>query len=436
MTSPRRFEQDLPVLLETLYLAGTPDYRDDLVRQIAATRQRPAWTFPERWLPVDITTQRVATPRMPWRAIGVLALIGILIAATIAAYIGSRPRFPAPYGVAQNGSIVYAVDGDVFIRDTVDGTATPLISGPQTEIWAVYSPLGDQLAILREADGAEELWVAAADGTDLRRIGGPYRAGDWLEWSPDARHIAVSYNRGGTNAIEIIPVDGSGARPVAAGMPAMFPTWRPPDGRQLLFRGQEDGRWGFYLVDIDGGEPVRLPIDGDGVDGGAYDLLGPAWSPTGDRLAYHSLVNLPQSDNRTPGFRVFVADIAADGTITGSDRLGSDPTVDDELGAVFTPDGGSLVYQRRMSPTDDSADPDSVDSLLIMPADGQGEPRELGVDSSPAQGFSWAIAPDGRSVMVHRFAETDDWLVDLASSTAVKTDLVSSTGVSWQRTAP
>ena len=32
MTSPRRFEQDLPALLADLYLAATPDYRDDLVR--------------------------------------------------------------------------------------------------------------------------------------------------------------------------------------------------------------------------------------------------------------------------------------------------------------------------------------------------------------------------------------------------------------------
>ena len=46
MTSPRRFEQDLPALLAGLYLAGTPDYRDDIVQQTARVRQRPAWTFP------------------------------------------------------------------------------------------------------------------------------------------------------------------------------------------------------------------------------------------------------------------------------------------------------------------------------------------------------------------------------------------------------
>jgi hypothetical protein len=51
MNSPQRIEQDLPALLADLYLAGTPDYRDDIVRETARVRQRPPWTFPERWLP-------------------------------------------------------------------------------------------------------------------------------------------------------------------------------------------------------------------------------------------------------------------------------------------------------------------------------------------------------------------------------------------------
>ena len=55
MTTDRRFESDLSDLLAELAPRRTPDYRDDVVRQTARTRQRPAWTFPERWLPVDLT---------------------------------------------------------------------------------------------------------------------------------------------------------------------------------------------------------------------------------------------------------------------------------------------------------------------------------------------------------------------------------------------
>ncbi len=53
--------------------AGRPDYRDDLFRRTARTRQRPAWTFIERWLPMTfITARHSAAP--PLRAAWMLLL--------------------------------------------------------------------------------------------------------------------------------------------------------------------------------------------------------------------------------------------------------------------------------------------------------------------------------------------------------------------------
>ena len=78
MTSPRRFEHDLPVLLADMYFAGTPEYRDDLVQQIARVRQRPAWTVPERWLPMDLATKALpGATRIPWRIVGVLVVAAV-----------------------------------------------------------------------------------------------------------------------------------------------------------------------------------------------------------------------------------------------------------------------------------------------------------------------------------------------------------------------
>ena len=58
MMPTNRFERQLPVLLDELAQARTPDYFDDLLRLTARTRQRPAWTLLERWLPmVDIARQ-------------------------------------------------------------------------------------------------------------------------------------------------------------------------------------------------------------------------------------------------------------------------------------------------------------------------------------------------------------------------------------------
>ena len=69
MTPIDRFERQLPDRLAELAGARTPDYFDDLLAQTARTRQRPAWTFLERWLPMDLATPRAATARIPWRPI-------------------------------------------------------------------------------------------------------------------------------------------------------------------------------------------------------------------------------------------------------------------------------------------------------------------------------------------------------------------------------
>ena len=97
MSPERRFEQDLPSLLEDLYLGPTPTYRDHVLQQTARTRQRPAWLVLERWLPmVDIAGQPVLVRRLPWRTIGlVVLLMALLVVALAALAVGGRPNLPA-----------------------------------------------------------------------------------------------------------------------------------------------------------------------------------------------------------------------------------------------------------------------------------------------------------------------------------------------------
>jgi hypothetical protein len=65
MTTDRRLERDLPSILGELAAGPHPDYIDDVLATTAQRRQRAAWTFPERWLPmVDIARQPVLTPRL------------------------------------------------------------------------------------------------------------------------------------------------------------------------------------------------------------------------------------------------------------------------------------------------------------------------------------------------------------------------------------
>ena len=90
-----QFDRQLPVLLEELAQPRTPDYFDDLLGQTARTRQRPAWTILERWLPmVDVARQPVIAPRIPLRTVGLgLLIIGLMLAA-LALFVASRQSGP------------------------------------------------------------------------------------------------------------------------------------------------------------------------------------------------------------------------------------------------------------------------------------------------------------------------------------------------------
>ena len=117
MTMDRTTHVDrvLPELFTELAGARTPDYLEAAIERASSRPQRPAWTFPGRWLPMQISTSAAPVARVPWRQIGVLALLGILIAVAAFAVAGSRRTVPAPpFGLASNGVIAVERDGDIF----------------------------------------------------------------------------------------------------------------------------------------------------------------------------------------------------------------------------------------------------------------------------------------------------------------------------------
>ena len=102
-----RLERRLPEVLTELSLPSTPDYVDTLLSRTARTPQRPGWSFPERWIPVSTITSALPVRRpISLRPLIVFAVLLALIVASIAFYVGSRPR-PAPLtGLARNGAVV------------------------------------------------------------------------------------------------------------------------------------------------------------------------------------------------------------------------------------------------------------------------------------------------------------------------------------------
>jgi len=409
MTSDQRFERferSVPSLLEELGMSPAPDYRDSIVRQTAAMRQRPAWTFPERWLPMDITTQRVGLAPIRWRPIVLVAVAALLVAAAVAIGIGSQHRLPPPFGPARNGAIAYFEGGDIFVGDPLTGTSRLIIGGPSNDGYPLFSRDGTKIAFLRTVGAsASQVLVANADGTGARTLtNAPLDGINAADWSADGRFLLVSYVDGPRPAIGILDVERGGIRRLDVdGSGAVF---RPPDGREIAFTAAEGGTDAIYVVGRDGGEPRRLATGG-----------GPIYSPDGSRIAYGRDYQPELARNET---RVMNAD-------GSDDRLvGDRPDIQYQGAPLWSPDGTQLLVFRNSR----------IDGLVlaVIPADGSGPGRQFAAGFSHGfGGLGWS--PDGTQIVSTPASEADTArLVNLADGSVrhVPRWYVAS----WQRLAP
>jgi hypothetical protein len=237
MTTPPRIERELPGILGDLSAGPAPDYLDDVFGRTGRTRQRPAWSFPERWLPMaDITRSRAFPYSPPWRPIAVVLVIVALLVVAALAYIGSQPRrVPAPFGPARNGLIPYDKDGDIYVGDPIAGTSRLVVGGKESDSAASFSPDGTLIGFLRDGDTTQpSIFVVRPDGSDLRQLsGGPFTSLAWANWTPDSRHFAVIDLVDGQRRLQVIDVTGSAApRQLAAGMEPDSVVYRPPMRRR------------------------------------------------------------------------------------------------------------------------------------------------------------------------------------------------------------
>ena len=136
--------------------------------------------------------------------------------------------------------------------------------GPGYLLYA--SPKDQGHGIWKVVDGvAAEIWMAA----DARVLGG-------LQISPDGRRIAFSSERQGHPCLEIVNVDGTGARVVSDALVIRgSPAWAP-DGRSLTTGAIVDGRPQLVQVALDG--TVRPFV--------AQSAVDPTWSPDGELVVY------------------------------------------------------------------------------------------------------------------------------------------------------
>ncbi len=396
MTSDR-FERQLPVILEDLYLGPSPDYRDEVLAAAADRRQRPAWTFPERWLPMTEFVGRVTVaPRFPVRSFVVALLLIVLLVAAGLAWIGSRPRLPAPFGLARNGSVLSVpADGiNLYTVDPTTGAKTMILEGAPPEGRSIgaarYTPDGTHVVF--ESHDWESWRLRAIDskggGMTLVTPNALFDPGGW-QIAPDSRSLLLTSLVDGLRKMSIAKLDGSGMDALDVGALSVFDAWyRPVDGDQILFIGGTDPRGaerGLYLRDGDG--TVRTLIAPD-ADAPVYDA---AFAPDGMTVAYTR--QLPGQDQ----VRVYVAQVDATGDVVTPGRvIGHDVRAKYEMSPLWSPDGSRLLIERTL--VSDGADIGS--HPVVISADGKGEVAIH--DTISVNGAAKAWSPDGRMILVRQ----------------------------------
>ncbi|HEU0235640.1 MAG TPA: hypothetical protein VFR14_04260 [Candidatus Limnocylindrales bacterium] len=260
MNAPERFDRDLGDMLVELAQPQFPDYFDEALDRAVANRQRPAWTFPERWFPMGILTRRLPfVPALPVRAVGMLLLLLLLLAVTVAFGVGAlllQQRPAPPLGLAANGLIAYSENGDIYTTDPRTGAGRLIVGGPTMDVAPSFSNDGSTVLFIRvvETNPQEVVAVMMADwdGANLRTLVEPEVAGElhWSSLSPDGRLYAIANSADGVPPLSIVDV-ASGVRAPIDVPPKAGPFEWLPDSSGIVFRGA-DGDPAIYAVRVDG----------------------------------------------------------------------------------------------------------------------------------------------------------------------------------------
>jgi hypothetical protein len=428
MTSPRRFDQDLPALLAEAYPARTPEYRDDLVLATASVRQRRAWSFLTRWIPMDIAARRLAIGPLPLRSLAIVALLLILAIVAVMLGVGSSQPIPPPFGPARNGPLAYSVSGDLMVRATVDSAPVLLIGGEARDYSPGFSPNGLRLQFVRQVGGVDHLWAANADGSGAIQILEYPLIESQGAWSPDSRSIAVTTSVAGVMRLFIAHVDGAPATPIDVG--DIAPTdvaWRPPVGADLLIRGKDAAdHQDLYVMHPDGTGLRPLHQPSQLIFGAEWDLGGASWSPAGDRIAFNQ-VELASNDQGGQ-FRIHL--INADGT--GDLAFPGPPSPVQEAWPAWSPDGRSiLVHRWTWGDTGEGW-------LGILPADGSAAGRDVGprIPGGEKSGLIKAWSPDGTAVLARADNTAQVYTIDPVSGASSEVPWATVDLPDYRRLAP
>jgi Tol biopolymer transport system component len=363
---------------------------------------------------MGVIARPLPVPSVPWRSLGIVALLAILAAATLL-YAGSRQRPAPPFGLARNGALIIGTtDGDIVTVDPASGKSTPLISGPTIDSGPFFSLDGQRILFDRATSdgGPSTLFTANADGSDVRAALPDGTQINWFDWSPNRDQAVFVELAGGKGSVAIADLVTGARTAIPLDLDVFAAKWRPNHDQLIVTANAGDNRT-FWVVNADGTSLRPIPVS-------EYAINEPALSSDGRQLAYATW---------EPGVegRIRVVDIDS-----GGDRSVTTNPFDGFVWQVpsFSPDGTNLVVRRFLKGTYRS-------QLAILPVDGVGPATAFGpeTDQSDADPF---FSPDGTEMLVQYPGLKTFWIFDAKGQNGHEAPFasISGAGATWQRLAP
>ena len=201
-------------------------------------------------------------------------------------------------------SLVFHMLGDIYTVAIEGGEATALTEDIAWSFQPRFSPNGEEIAFVSDRDGAENLWIMSADGSD------PVQVTDETDhllhnpaWSPDGQYLAARkgyvstrsipagsiwmYHRSGGGGVELVERTHGDQSQKNIAEPFFS-----PDGQHLYFsqdvtpervwaynRDANQGIFAVRRLDLASGEVET-------VSGGPGGSIRPVLSPDGAQLAF------------------------------------------------------------------------------------------------------------------------------------------------------
>ena len=262
---------------------------------------------------------------------------------------------------------------EIAVLDVASGERERLFVGNAAE----WSPDGERIAFISKYNSSypllsgeptggiqPRLYTMAADGTDIRRVGGPRNmsVSHPPRWSSNGLSLAFV---GDVGELEMQPsvytVDANGSHLKRLSEALSEPSWSP-DGERIALAKRNGDEVALYTVAADGTD-ARLVTAIGGWSPDSYlpdSWVGTlAWSPAGTQILH------------TCGERVCV--VGVDGTLVGRSPV----TFEDGVVAAWSPDGNRIAVSSVGRPNQHGTllytmAPDGTNDRVLVRASGAG----------------------------------------------------------------